>query len=135
VRTRADGTRTIVTSVLRETAAWTAGVDAGDEIIALGGIRVEGAGTDAILRGRSPGDPIEIVVSRDARLLTRQATLDPPRLDRVRLVARPDAAAATRDAFAAWLGSPHPAWEKTKSGAVTPDGASAEGGVVNAKAH
>jgi predicted metalloprotease with PDZ domain len=125
LRTRADGARTIVTSVLRETAAWTAGVDAGDEIVALGGIRVEGPGVDAILRGRSPGDPIEIVLSRDGLLVTKQATLDPPRVDRVRLVARLDAAAPSRDAFTAWLGSPHPAWWST--------GTSADGGVVKSR--
>jgi predicted metalloprotease with PDZ domain len=110
VRVRADNGRTYASSVARESGAWRAGVDAGDEIIAIGGTRVEGTSLETALRGRSPGDTVEVVVARDGRLHTKVATLDPPRHDRVKLVARPDATASARATFAAWLGQPHPLW-------------------------
>jgi predicted metalloprotease with PDZ domain len=96
--------------VARESGAWRAGIDAGDELIAVGGTRVEGTNLEGSLRGRSPGDTVEVVIVRDGRLLTKSAALDPPRQDRVKLVARPDAPAGTRAVFAAWLGQPHPVW-------------------------
>jgi len=110
VRVRAEGGRTVASFVARESGAWRAGIDAGDEIIAVGGTRVEGTTLEASLRGRSPGDTVEVVVARDGRLLTKIAALDPPRHDRVKLVARADAPASARAAFAAWLGQPHPIW-------------------------
>jgi predicted metalloprotease with PDZ domain len=117
VRVRADGGRAIVASVTRESAAWRAGVDAGDEIIGVGGSRVEGAAVEAALRGRAAGDVVELLVARDGRLLGKQATLDPQRHDRVKIVAQRDAPPAAREAFAAWLGVPHPAWGRAEESA------------------
>jgi len=110
VRVRADGGRSFASSVARDSGAWRAGIDAGDELLAVGGTRVEGTNLEASLRGRSAGDTVEVVVARDGRLLTKNAILDPPRQDRVKLVARADAPASVRGAFAAWLGQPHPLW-------------------------
>jgi len=109
-RLRGDGARTIVAAVLRNSAAWSAGIDAGDEILGVGGTRVEGGIMEPALRGRVPGDLVDIVVARDGKLLTKRAKLDPPRHDRVKLVPRNDAASAAKAAFTAWLGRPHPAW-------------------------
>jgi predicted metalloprotease with PDZ domain len=103
VRVRADAGRSYAASVARES-------DAGDEIIAVGGNRVEGTNLEASLRGRAPGDTVEVVVARDGRLLTKSVALDPPRHDRVKLVAKADAPASARAAFTAWLGQPHPLW-------------------------
>jgi predicted metalloprotease with PDZ domain len=110
VRVRADGGRTYASSVARESGAWRAGIDAGDEIIAVGGTRVEGTSLEVSLRGRSPGDTVEVVVARDGRLHTKAAILDPPRNDRVKIVARADASSSARATFAAWLGQAHPLW-------------------------
>jgi predicted metalloprotease with PDZ domain len=111
VRVRAEGGRAYVASVTRDSAAARAGIDPGDELLGVGGARVEAAGIDAALRGRVGGETVEVVVSRDGRLQTRRATLDPPRPDRVKIVAKKDATAAERAALHAWLGGPHPAWE------------------------
>ena len=110
LRMRNDGGRATIAVVTRDGAAWRAGLDAGDEIVAVGGTRVEGASVEVTLRGRAPGDTVDVVLARDGRLLTRRVTLDPPRHDRVKLVADRDAPPAARDAFTAWLGEPHPAW-------------------------
>jgi predicted metalloprotease with PDZ domain len=110
VRVRSEGGRSYAATVLRESGAWRAGVDPGDEIIAVGGTRIEGTHVEAPLRGRSPGDTVEVVVVRDGRLLTKTVALDPPRQDRVKLAAKADAPTSARAAFAAWLGQPHPLW-------------------------
>jgi hypothetical protein len=111
VRVRTEGGRGIVASVTRESSAARAGIDAGDELLGVGGARVEGGNVEATLRGRAPGDAVDVLVARDGRILTRRATLDPARLDVVKLVANRDAPPASRAALRAWLGSPHPAWE------------------------
>jgi predicted metalloprotease with PDZ domain len=118
LRVRSESGRTYVSSVARESGAWRAGIDAGDEILAIGGARVEGTNLEVSLRGRSPGDTVEVVVARDGRLLTKSAALDPPRQDRVRLVARAEASASTRAAFAAWLGQTHPVWAASRADAT-----------------
>jgi predicted metalloprotease with PDZ domain len=115
VRLRGDAGRALVASVMRESAAWRAGVDPGDEIVGVGGSRIEGTNLEAALRGRAAGDVVELVIARDGRLLTKQAMLDPQRHDRVKIVAQRDAPRAARDAFAAWLGLPHPAWGKVEA--------------------
>ena len=117
VRVRADGGKSYASWVARDSGAWRAGVDPGDEIIAVGGSRVDGANVEVALRGRSPGDTVEVIVARDGRLLTKNVVLDASKQDRVKLVAKIDASASARAAFAAWLGQPHPAWS-SRSGAA-----------------
>ena len=110
LRLRSEGGRAIVAAVTRDAAAWRAGIDPGDEVIGIGAARVDGTNVDAALRGLAPGDVAEIVVARDGRIATRRATLDPPRSDHVKIVARRDAPPTSRAAFTSWLGGPHPAW-------------------------
>ncbi len=119
-RLRSDGGRTVVASTTRGGAAWRAGVDAGDELIAIAGVRVDGTNLDAALRPRAAGDMVDVLVARDGRIQTASATLDPARQDRVKLVARMDAPASARSAFAAWLGRGHPAWASRPAGAGGP---------------
>lgn len=117
VRIRAEGGRAVVATVTRDAAAWRAGIDASDEVVGVNGARIEGSSVDAALRGLAPGATVEVVVARDGRLLTKRLTLDPPRPDRVKIVAQRDASAAARAAFTAWLGAPHPAWTDGAPGA------------------
>ncbi len=109
-RVRSEGGRAVVGSVVREGGAWRAGIDPGDEILAIGGMRVDGVNVDGPIRGRAPGDVLEVLLARDGRIQTRNVTLDAPRLDRVKIVAKADAPASARAAFTAWLGQPHPVW-------------------------
>ena len=57
-------------------AGWRAGVNAGDELLALAGDRI-GDGLDSLLRRYSPGDEVELVLFRDGALKTLSLTLDP----------------------------------------------------------
>ena len=70
VRVRTEGTRGIVASVTRGSAAARAGIDAGDELLGVGGARVEGGNVEATLRGRAQGDAVDVLVARDGRILT-----------------------------------------------------------------
>jgi len=109
LRVRSEGARGFVASVTRDAAAARGGIDAGDELLGVGGARVEG-GVEGTLRGRAQGDVVEVLVARDGRILTRRVTLDAARLDVVKLAASPEASPAARAALQAWLGAPHPAW-------------------------
>ena len=115
VRVRADSGRSVVSTVARGSGAWRAGIDAGDELIAIGGMRVEGASLEAQLRGRAPGEAVDVLVARDGRLQTKTVSLDAPRQDRVKLVAKAEASAGARAEFASWLGQPHSAWSSSRS--------------------
>lgn len=59
-----------------DSAAWRAGVNAGDELLALDGIRI-GSGLDSLLRRYTPGDEVELALFRDGELKTLSLTLDP----------------------------------------------------------
>jgi predicted metalloprotease with PDZ domain len=109
LRVRAESGRTIVTSVVRASAAWRAGFDSGDEIIAIGGARVEGTNIDGTLRGRAPAEMVDVVSVHNTRLVTRSVVLDPPRADRVKIVFSPEASDSAREAFRGWLGHDPPA--------------------------
>jgi predicted metalloprotease with PDZ domain len=114
-RLRGDSGRAVVAAVTREGAAWRGGIDPGDEVIAVGGMRLESNTVEPALRGRAPGDTVDVLVARDGRVLTKRVTLDPPRHDRVRLSAKRDAPPAARDAFTAWLGEPAFTWQIMES--------------------
>ena len=61
-------------------AAWRAGVNAGDELLALNGDRI-GGGLDSLLRRYAPGDEVELALFRDGALETLFLTLDPVSAD------------------------------------------------------
>jgi predicted metalloprotease with PDZ domain len=125
VRVRAEGGRATVATVTRDSAAFRAGIDPGDELVAIGGMRIEGTNIDAALRGRAPGDVVEVQIARDGRMLQRRAALDPPRHDKVKLLANREALPAAQSALTAWLGEPHPAWAAP---AAAQSGTAASGG-------
>ncbi len=55
-------------------AAWRAGVNAGDELLALNGVRI-GSDLNTILRRYSPGDEVDLTLFRDGALKTLAVTL------------------------------------------------------------
>ncbi|HDZ08288.1 M61 family metallopeptidase [Pseudohongiella sp.] len=61
-------------------AAWRAGINAGDELMALDGARI-GSNLNALLRRYSPGDEVEFSLFRDGLLKTVPVTLNPVRGD------------------------------------------------------
>jgi predicted metalloprotease with PDZ domain len=109
VRVRSDGSRTMVGFVTRGSAAQRAGIDVGDEILAIAGRRADGT-LEATLAGLAPREEVEVMLARDGRILRRMVQLDEARPERMKIVVRPDASPAERGLFTAWLGEPHPTW-------------------------
>lgn len=74
------GNPPVVSYARLDGAAWRAGINAGDELMALNGVRI-GANLDALLRRYSPGDEVEFSLFRDGFLKTVPVTLNPVRGD------------------------------------------------------
>ena len=83
-------------------AAWNAGINAGDELVALDGARI-GSNLDALLRRYSPGDEVEFSLFRDGRLRTVPVTLTPVRGDH-ELEVDEEASEPVRRMRTDWLG-------------------------------
>ena len=92
-----------VVSVARlDGAAWRAGINAGDELLALDGVRI-GSNMDALLRRYNPGDQVEFSLFRDGFLKTVPVTLNPLRGD-FELEVDDDAGEAVLRGRDDWLG-------------------------------
>lgn len=97
-----DGLLT-VTEVRRGTPAFAAGVNAGDELLAIDGHRVPPNGLPARLAAFRPGQAVELLVARRERLLPLPLTLTAEPPCPWRLEPDPDATPEQRARRAAWL--------------------------------
>ena len=73
VNTSSTNNKIVVTNVMRGTAAWIDGINAGDEITAIDGNKVTDMST--ALNGKKPGDKISVSVLRDNLPVTLNVTL------------------------------------------------------------
>lgn len=82
-----EGGKTVVGNVLAGTPAWRAGVSAGDEVLALDGLRVDAMSIGARMQEKAPGSTAALTVFRRDELLTLQLPVEsgPP----TRLALRP----------------------------------------------
>ena len=103
VRLRTSDGKAIVTSVLRGRAAQRAGMDAGDEIVAIAGRRIESGKLEPALNSHAPGTPVDIVVSRDGALRTLHVTLDEPARDRIKIGVAEGATTEQKSLLTGWL--------------------------------
>lgn len=96
-------------SILAGTPAEDAGLNAGDEIIAVDGYRTATADE---LRGRvadrRPGDEVRVTVGRRGELATYAVRLAQAPPDDYRVRSRVDASPAERAVYEGWLGRPYP---------------------------
>jgi predicted metalloprotease with PDZ domain len=85
LRLREDAGRMVVAFVLADTPAHAAGINAGDQILAVEGVRASSAWLDQTVRYAEAGSPLEIVVSRRDELRTIRVVLgeETPRLARI----------------------------------------------------
>ncbi|ALO45941.1 M61 family metallopeptidase [Pseudohongiella spirulinae] len=74
------GNPPVVFSPRLDGAAWRAGINAGDELMALDGMRI-GGNLNALLRRYSPGDEVQFTLFRDGLLKTIPVTLNAVRGD------------------------------------------------------
>jgi predicted metalloprotease with PDZ domain len=98
-----------VTGVADGAPGQAAGVDPGDELVAIDGFKATGEGdARALLAARRPGDTVELSVFRRHRLVRLAVVLAeaPPTRWEIAAVAEPGPEVAAR--YAAWIGEPHP---------------------------
>ena len=74
------GSPPVVFSPRLDGAAWRAGINAGDELMALDGMRI-GSNLNALLRRYSPGEEVQFTLFRDGLLKTIPVTLNAVRGD------------------------------------------------------
>jgi len=102
--TRNDNGRLVVTQVRRGTPAFTAGLNADDEILAIDDLRVRADGLVARMDQYKVGDKVRVLVARRDRLVTLDVTLGPESGRPWRLQPRPDQTAEQKARLTAWLG-------------------------------
>ena len=104
VQSKTEQGREVEKSVVFDSPAQRAGIDAGDEVLAIDGIRVTpGQLRDRIQDYRS-GDTIQVAVFHQDQLRTCSVTLAEPRCDRYQLVAADNPSPAQEENFQGWLG-------------------------------
>jgi predicted metalloprotease with PDZ domain len=104
IRTRERSGRLEIAVALRDGAAVDAGLEAGDQIVALDGFRCDSASQLATrLSGRPEGQRVPLAIFRRDELRTVETPLGPaPR--KLKIVEMPDASAAQAAVREAWLG-------------------------------
>ncbi len=97
-----DG-RVTVTAVRRGTPAYEAGVNVGDEILAIDDFRISSDGLEGRLKYYRPGEKATLLVARRERLTRLPVTFGEKPKNRWTLEARPDATPEQKAHLAAWL--------------------------------
>jgi predicted metalloprotease with PDZ domain len=103
VRLRLEAGRAIVESVPRGSAAHRAGIDPGDEIIAIADHRLTEGRLDLPLIGLSPGSTVRVLTSRDGWIRPLDLTLAPPVLSEAKLIPLPDPPESARHLYEKWM--------------------------------
>ncbi len=99
----AEGGRILFSSVLREGAAWRAGVSGGDELLAISGETLTADELPHVLRRHGAETTIPLTLRRGPRVIVREVRLERP-VPRMRLQVDRAATPQARAALARWSG-------------------------------
>jgi predicted metalloprotease with PDZ domain len=105
VTTKSEHGRELIKFVATGSPAQTAGIDAGDELLAIDGIRVTSEQLSDRLKDYQAGETIDLTVFHQDRLCTYPVTLDVPRPSRYQVVAANSPTDAQKHLLAGWLGN------------------------------
>ena len=108
-KTKTDGGRLLVSEVYDGRAACAAGVSAGDEVVALDGVRADEEQLKRFARDVSPGRAVRLHLFRLGRLVEVPLVLGARRAVGLEIVPDPAAGAREKSLLAGWLGAPVPA--------------------------
>lgn len=103
-RVRHRAGRHLIDTTVRGGPAMNAGLEPGDELLSIGGRRLEDS-LDAALSPLAPGAQVEVIVSRDGWTEAVSLTLGPPALQEGRLLVRSDATPEQLRLLEGWLGA------------------------------
>jgi predicted metalloprotease with PDZ domain len=81
IRVKAEGSALKLANVLDGGSAQLAGLSAGDELIALNGLRVSPSNLESLIGRESAGDVLKILVFRRDELLSFEVSLRAPVLE------------------------------------------------------
>ncbi|WP_293353328.1 MULTISPECIES: M61 family metallopeptidase [unclassified Microcoleus] len=102
----AENGRQMVKFVEAESPAQLAGIDAGDELLAIAGFRVNAEQVAERLKDYQPGDTVEVTVFHQDELRTCSVTLAQPRPGRYSIVPVDRPSTIQKQNFTGWLGVP-----------------------------
>ncbi|WP_158633549.1 M61 family metallopeptidase [Tautonia sociabilis] len=102
--TRSEGGRLVVSGVKRGTPGFEAGFNVGDEILAIGALRVPPDGFARRVGLYRPGETVSVLIARREQLMRLDATLGQAPPDRWRLELNPDATPEQVARRSRWLG-------------------------------
>lgn len=100
-----DGNRLMVRNVRAGTPAYDQGITAGDEIVALDGMRVNLESFDARVAEKKPGDRVTITLFRSDDLRTFEIRLGGRVVAPYRLLPVPNPTTEQRQSYQKWLGA------------------------------
>lgn len=106
VTVKSENGRELIKTVIIDSPAQQAGVDAGDELLAIDGIRVTADQLNERLQDYQPYDTLELTVFHQDELRTLSVTLTEPQPNRYQLLPVNQPTQAQQDLFAGWLGVP-----------------------------
>jgi len=95
---------TRIATVYEHSPAQQAGLSAGDVLIAIDGLKLNGGGLDAMLERRQPGDHIQVHAFRRDELMCFDVELASPTADSVKLTRQSKAPASAMQLRKGWLG-------------------------------
>jgi predicted metalloprotease with PDZ domain len=94
----------VLEQVLRDGPAWQAGVVAGDELVAIEGLRVSAGGLGKRLEDFRVGDTVALTLFSNDRLKQVNLVLGEQKRGALKIVPQPKASKAQKAFFTAWLG-------------------------------
>jgi predicted metalloprotease with PDZ domain len=103
ITTRVEEGRINITALRRGTAAYDAGFNVGDEILAVNGFRVRPAQWPSRLENYRPGDVVEVLVARRDKLVPLKLPLVQEKPEAWTLEVKPDATEAQKKRLRTWL--------------------------------
>jgi predicted metalloprotease with PDZ domain len=106
VRVSTENGREIIKFVEADSPAQAAGIDAGDELLAIDGLKVGSNQLSDRLKDYQPNDKIQISVFHQDELRTYTVTLAAPRPQKYQLQPVPNPDVTQQENFAGWLGVP-----------------------------
>ncbi len=106
LRCKTEHGRERVTFVEAGSPAQRAGIDGGDELVAMDGIRIAPGQLDDRIQDYQPHDVVELTIFHQDQLRTCAVTVAPSRCDRYQIVAMANPSPAQAQNFQGWLGVP-----------------------------
>ncbi|MCG6135242.1 MAG: M61 family metallopeptidase [Nostoc sp. LLA-1] len=106
IKAKTDNGREVIKSVEAGSPAQLAGIDAGDELLAIEGIRLTAHQLSDRLKDYQPNDTIQVTVFHQDELRTYSVTLTAPHPTKYQIVPVHNPDPSQKENFAGWLGVP-----------------------------